>query len=430
MKERNNRILILGAGLAGLSAAYHSGFPVYEAQQLPGGTCRTQKLNDYTFDLGIHVLHSNNCYVLNLLKNVLKLNFIEHNRVGRIFSFNRFTRYPFQANTFGLPIPIVKECLVSYIEAFCKRNNNQNLKFENYKDWIISSFGEGVAKHFMIPYSEKFWTIPVYELTTEWLGKNIPMPTLDEVIEGALTKKTKEIGLNHTFRYPIKNGISALPEAFMKCGIKVFFNKLVVKIDLKNKEILFSDGTLESYHKLISTIPLPDLVRFVEAPISIMEIANQLKHNSIMCVNLGIDKDRLSDKHWIHYPEKKYSFFRISFPSNFSSQSAPKGKSSISAEVAYSYNKMIDKTNIVDTVIKDLIATKVIDKNHKIELITVKDIKYAYVIYDHNRLQCLNKIKQYLKENSIIVCGRYGNWEYQWMDDAILDGKRAADETV
>jgi len=430
MKKWLERNIILGAGLAGLSAGYHSGFPVYEAQQGPGGTCVSPKINGYVFDLGIHVLHTKNSYVLKLLQNDLRVKFNEQDRVGRIFSFDRFTRYPFQANTFGLPIPIVKECLVSYIEAFCKRMNSVGTNYENYEDWIISSFGVGVAKHFMIPYSDKFWTVPAKDLSTEWLDVRVPMPTPDEVVEGALTEQTKEFGPNAIFRYPLKNGISAIPESLMKSGVKVAFNKEAVKIDLKKKEITFSDGTLQSYSTLISTIPLPDLVKIVDVPKSISEAAGQLKHNSILCVNIGINRDKLCDKHWIYYPEKKYSFFRISFLTNFSSHMAPKGKSSLSAEVSYSEDKTINKKNIVDNVIKDLIKVNILDKDDKIELVDVRDIKYGYVIYDHNRSTSLNKIKKYFKKNSIIVCGRYGNWEYQWMDDAILDGKRAAEEAV
>lgn len=426
----NKQIIILGAGLAGLSAAYHGKMCVYEKDDMAGGMCVSPKTKGYTFDLGIHVLHSKNSYVLGLLQRDLKVKFNEQKRVGRIHSFDRLTRYPFQANTFGLPIPIVKECLVSYIKAYTKKKEGVSIKNDNYEDWIISTFGKGVAKHFMIPYSDKFWTVPAKELTTDWLDVRIPMPTLDEVVEGALTEQNKEFGPNAIFRYPMRNGISAIPGAFLKKGLNVTFNKRAIKIDTKRKKIKFSDGTEQAYNILISTIPLPELVQLIDAPESITKAADQLKYNSILCVNLGIDRNKLTDKHWIHYPEAKYSFCRMSFLKNFSPHLTPKGKSSISAEVSYSKYRKIDKETIVDTVIKDIVKAKVLKKSDKIEMIDVIDIKYGYVIYDHNRKKNLSKIKRYLKNKSIIVGGRYGSWEYQWMDNAILDGKRAAEEAL
>lgn len=433
MSDKDRQIIILGAGLAGLSAAYHGKMrSVYEQNSMVGGVCVSPKIKGYTFDLGIHVLHSKNSYVLDLLQKKLKVKFNQRNRVGRIFSFDRLTLYPFQANTFGLPIPIVKECLVSYIKVYANKNKskNTNTKYDNYEDWIISTFGKGVAKHFMIPYSDKFWTVPAKDLTTDWLDVRIPMPTLDDVVEGALTEQHKEFGPNSIFRYPLRNGIGAIPESFMKKGLNVTFNKRAVEIDTKRKKIKFSDGTEQTYDIMISTIPLPELVKLIDAPKSVTKAADQLKYNSILSVNLGIDRDKLTDKHWIHFPEEKYIFFRMCFMKNFSPNLVPKRKSSISAEVSYSKYKKIDKEAIVDAVKKDVVKAKILKKSDKIELVDVRDIKYGYVIYDHNRKRNLSKIKRYLKSKSIIVAGRYGSWEYQWMDDAILDGKRAAEEAL
>jgi UDP-galactopyranose mutase len=104
----------------------------------------------------------------------------------------------------------------------------------------------------------------------------------------------------------------------------------------------------------------------------------------------------------------------------------PQGKSSICAEVAYSATQPVCKETIAETVIKDLIKTGILSVQDKTELIAQFDLKYAYVIFDHQRKRNVNKIKRYFKEHSVILAGRYGNWEYQWTDDAILDGKRAA----
>lgn len=427
MLKKKPKIIILGAGLAGLSAAYHGDGRVFEKSIICGGTCNSPKVDGYIFDLGIHVLHTKNEEVLKLLEQDLKIKFHKRERVSWIYSYDRLTRYPFQANTYGLPVSIVKECLIEYFKAYCNAQRNKKPVIKNYEDWINSFFGKGIARLFMNPYSEQFWTVPPKDLTTDWMDVRIPMPSLEEVVEGALTDQEKGFGPNAIFRYPRRNGISEIPRAFIRNGgVNVSFNKEAAHIDLKRKEVTFSDGDTEAYDVLISTIPLPELFKIVKTPKSLSETARKLKYNSIICVNLGIDREKVNDSHWIHFVENKYSFFRISFLSNYSSSMAPKGKSSISAEIAYSKHKKINKDTVVDDVIKDLIKTKIIDKKDRIELVEVSDIKYGYVIYDHERSRAMSKIKRYFSNNSVILSGRYANWEYQWMDDAILDGKRAA----
>ncbi len=430
MKDGNGRTIILGAGLAGLSAAYHGGGSVYEGSDRYGGTCISPRVNGYTFDLGIHVLHTRNEYVIGLLRDILKIDLVDRKRSARLYSFDRLTRYPIQANTFGLPLPIVKDCLVSFIETYCERKKNRKQMCDNYEKWLVAAFGRGIAEHFMIPYSEKFWTVHPRNMTTDWLDVRIPMPALHEVVEGALTDQTREFGPNAIFRYPLRNGISAIPGAFVKNGVKVILNKKAVKIDIKKKEIEFADGTRQNYDVLISTIPLPELVDIANVPATVSQAARRLKYNSILCVNLGIDKANINTNHWIYYPEKKYSFFRISFLKNFSSTMAPGARSSITAEIAYSRKKKIDRDEIVDDVIKDLVSAKILTKKDKVELVDIRDIPYGYVIYNRERAGNLRKIRSFFRKNAVVLAGRYGNWEYQWMDDAILDGKRAAGEAA
>jgi UDP-galactopyranose mutase len=422
--------IILGAGLAGLSAAHHGGGKVCEKSDVPAGMCISPHINGYTFDLGIHVLHTRNEYVLKLLQQHLGLAFNQQRRSAWTYSYDTLTRYPFQANTFGLPVPVVKECLLSFIDAWRKKKERDSQDFDNYEDWVKATFGTGIADHFMIPYSQKFWTVPPSEMTTDWMDVRIPVPKLEEVIEGALASQEKGFGPNAVFRYPSKRGIAAIPEAFVENGIQVNLNMEAVRIDLGERQVRFSDGTVYKYDVLISTIPIPELVTLVDAPQEIISAVEHLQYNSIMCVNLGIDRNKITDSHWIYYPEKKFSFFRISFLMNFASSMAPVGKSSISAEVAYSGDRPIDKDNITDIVIKDLIEAKVLRKDDRIELVDLRDIEYAYVIYDHNRSKNVSKIKSFFKEHAVILAGRYGSWEYQWMDDAILDGKRAAEEAA
>ena len=97
-----------------------------------------------------------------------------------ICSHGAMTRYPFQANTFGLPRNIIKDCLVGFIDNHFDNLNDVN----TYHDWLLYMFGEGFSEHFMRPYCKKFWGVDAKELTTDWVNVRHPKPSLEEIIDG------------------------------------------------------------------------------------------------------------------------------------------------------------------------------------------------------------------------------------------------------
>jgi len=419
--------IIIGAGLSGLSAAYHGGGFVYEREDIVGGTCISPKVHGFVFDLGIHVLHTQNAYVLDLLNSRLKCKMRLKRRSAWIYSHSVMTKYPFQVNTFGLPENIKRSCVKGFKEV--AKNKIEEPGYENYEEWVYAKFGNGIANNFYLPYSEKFWTISPREMTTDWLNVRVPVPKLREVVEGSRRLYKKEYGPNALFRYPSKSGISEIPESFLsEVKDRIFLKKKAIDLSLKNRTIRFKDNSSVSYKTLISTMPIPELFKTLGdmVPSKVKDAVKGLRCNSILCVNIGIGRPNICDSHWIYYPEENYSFFRISFPGNFCRKLVPLNKSSITAEIAYSDYKPIDKKKIADKVIKDLLKAKIIKIKDKIELIDVRDIKYGYPIYDHDRKKNMEVIENYLKNFDIYLAGRYGRWEYQWMHDAILDGKRAA----
>ncbi len=416
--------VILGAGLAGLSAAYHGGGEVFEKDKSFAGTCGSLRSSDgFIFDLGIHALHTKNKYILGLLSRDKKLLLENKRRQAWIYSYGVLTKYPFQANTFGLPVKIIKECLAGFTRAIAKKQEN----YGNYEDWIYGVFGKGIAKNFYLPYSKKFWTLSADELTTDWLDVRVPRPQLQQVIRGAVSLQEEEFGPNAVFRYPRYGGIQGIAEALLKKGTVVNLGKEAVRVEADKKTVYFKDRTAVRYNKLISTIPLPELVGIITAsPLRARQAAQDLKHNSVFCINLGIKRQGLSPKHWIYYPKLDSPAFRISFPGNFSQFTVPKGWSSIQAEVSYSKFRPLVRDSIVERVIRSLIKTNILKVKDKIKLISTRDIKYAYCIYDHNRCRNLKAINNFLEKHNILSAGRYGKWEYLWMDEAILSGGEAA----
>jgi len=437
-----NEVIILGAGLAGLSTAYHLQqravkCRLYEKEKEPGGLCRSKYINGFTFDYDAHLLHFRRQYVFKLIGEIAPYIFASHRKNSWVFSYDRYTRYPFQANTYGLPHKVVADCLLGlaraklkkYTSCFFSRDAQKNYQ-GNFKEWLLKTFGRGISSHFMVPYNAKFWTVPLTELTSGGLDEYIPVASLKDAFRGGISNHNKVFGYNQQFWYPYRGGIDSVVKAFQNCIHGINTRKEVVSIDINKKIVEFRGGEKLKYTKIVSSLPLIEMQKIIkDLPAGIAEALNKLRYISIFNLNLGIDKRNISDKHWIYFPEHKYAFFRIGFSSNFSSNVTPEGKSSLYTEVSYSHSKPLDKETIVSQIIKDLMRLNILDKESDIVVQDINDIKYGYCLHDSQHSKATKQILDFLNHNGIYSIGRFGRWRYMSMEDAILDGKHIA-ETI
>ena len=422
---RSESIVILGGGVAGLAASVVTGAPVYEADSRVGGVAASDSGNGFTFDRGIHILQTKNARVLKLLDDAgVRLN--DYSRRAYIYSHDTYSPYPFQVNTAGLPLALRARCVWAYL------NREKAAKPHNYEEWRYANLGRGFADTFLIPYSEKFWTVHPREMTHEWTGNRVPQPTTLQVLRGSLWSKQTRIGTNVDFRYPDSApGYGAIPEALAQKAGPVCRGHRASRLDVRARTVHFDNGMAVRYQRLISTIPLPDLVNIcVDAPPTVRAAAAKLRTNSILVVNLGIGRSGLSDWHWAHFPEKDVSFFRISFPHNFSDIVTPRGMSAISAEVAYSPERPIDRESIVARVVDDLIRVRVLKRDDPVVFSMTRDIRYAYCIYDFERRSAVRTVREWLIGSGVVPAGRYGLWSYFWSDEAMMSGMQAGEKAL
>ena len=423
-----SKVVILGAGLAGLSAAYHlaADYEIYEKESEVGGLCRSRRINGFIFDRAVHTIYSQDEYATALVKKLLNGNLLSQTRSSWIYSKGVFTLYPFQANTFGLPVEVVKECVLGFIEA--KYSGNERRRPANFEDWIHSTFGKGIAEHFMLPFNRKLWATDLKEMSTRWIDGRIPQPDLEEVLGGALSNQSKEFGLNESFLYPRYGGIEALPRAFLPHVGNINLDQEVSAIYPDERRMVMADGCSRRYGKLISSLPLPKLMDMMDPVlISIQKASSQLKYNRVYSVSIGVNRTSISNAHWIYYPEQEFVFHRISFPMNFSPSMVPEGASSVTAEISASASKEISEHGLVQRVIDDLILARILEKSDEILVTDLVRLDPAYVIYNHSHLKNVSLIHQFLYDKEMYPCGRFGMWEYYNMDHAIMSGKSAAD---
>ena len=446
------KMLIIGAGLTGLSTAFHLekmggiDYSVYEKERKVGGLCRSEykpcpgSKEKFTFDILGHLLHLKEEYTIGLVRRLLKENLTtDIPRDSWIYSKGVYTRYPFQANTYGLPPKVVKECVFGFISAkyhslHCKTRPPEG----SFYNWILQNFGEGIAKHFMIPYNQKIWTVHPRDLTCGWIKVNpkyVPSPNIQEVVIGALEDQKKHFGYNVRFDYPRRGGIQKLPDAFEAKIKNLELNTNFSRVNIRKKVAYFDGGKIEEkFRFLVSTVPLPELILEIieDVPEKVKNAALKLKYTSVLSLNLGIKREEMDHGHWVYFPEKEYLFYRVGFPKKFSDEMCPPGTSSVYVEIAYKPEPITQEKEekFVARAKKNLVKAGILRTEREILVEHRERIAYAYVIYDRNRDRNLKIIQDYLKEKDIYSVGRYGGWKYSTMEEAILEGKEVAEKLV
>ena len=302
---------------------------------------------------------------------------------------------------------------------------------QNFEDFIYKVWGAGIAKHFAIPYNRKLWAVPLHEMETSWLGGRVPMPDLEEMIEGALKPVPKPMGPNARFGYPLKGGFQALMNGFLpllKGPLRS--NTRISAISPSRHTVTLGDGAELPYEKLISTMPLPALVRGMwnEAPEEVRQAAAGLRHVSVRCVHLGVGRESLTEKHWIYYPEDTI-FHRIFVQGNASPHCNAPGGFGLTCEITYSHHKPLpcDGDELIQRCIEDCRKVGIFNAEDPVIAAVQCDMPHAYVVYDHARPRNVAIIREWMAKLDIILSGRYSEWEYYNSDHAFLAGKKAAE---
>lgn len=483
-------VVVVGGGPTGLSAAYHLGTDalLLEQNDRVGGWCRSIEENGFTFDFAGHIMFSNDPYVHELYKLLLGDNVHWQNREAWIFSKDVYTRYPFQGALYGLPPQVIKECITGAIEArfgalkapkpsvngnghgngiACNGdkkahesnghgNGNGNGKPAvndccadgilestarlaqangsgpaNFEEFIYKVWGAGIAKHFAIPYNRKLWAVPLAEMETSWLGGRVPLPDLEEMIEGALQPVPRPMGPNARFGYPLRGGFQALMNGFLPhLRGPVRLNTRVTGVSPRRHTLTLDDGSELAYDQLISTMPLPVLVRLTgdEAPAAVRAAAAGLRYVSVRCVHLGVGRENLTEKHWIYYPEDTV-FHRIFVQGNASPHCNAAGGFGLTCEITHSPYKPLpcEGEALIRRCIEDCHKVGFFRPDDPIWAATQVNMPHAYVVYDHARPKNVAVIREWLAGQDILLAGRYSEWEYYNSDHAFLAGKKAAD---
>jgi protoporphyrinogen oxidase len=428
-----DQIIIVGGGLAGLTAGrtlQEAGreYLILETLDRPGGLCRTEVVDGFTFDHTGHLLHLKEGVSRDLIMDLIGDSLVQHTRKASVFVKGVLVDYPIQAHFGNLPAPFAGQCLEELLEA-ARHEVSGDMSFD---EWARKKFGPTLAGLFMIPYNAKLNVHPLNEMEISWTSWAVPVPTARELGNIARGLDPPAYGYNATFFYPAEGGIEILPrtlargqEQFIHTGSKV------ERVNTAERTVTLENGDMISYGFLINTMPLPDFVRITDGlHSSVKTAAGKFRHSSVLGVCLGLDAPVHTKDHWIYFPDRALPFYRVGFPPNFSDQVVPAGCGSLYAEVAWSGGQLPDADQAAEAVMNTLRAIGIIDASTGVLARTDFIMPCAYVFHDRFRAAHLGSILGYLRGMGILSAGRYGAWEYSAMQDAVQWGLDAAREIL
>jgi protoporphyrinogen oxidase len=448
-------VVILGAGLAGLSAAYHledRDFVLIDRESEVGGLCRSQRHDGFVFDFTGHLLHLRDPSIRDWVLELLPDGYRQLHRSAWIHSHDTLTPYPFQANTAGLPLEVRLDCLLGFIAAMAPQAAGRRgipesqqlidgLPFmtvcpppqagePNFLDWIMTTFGEGFAKHFFVPYNEKLWRRKLSAITGDWVSWSIPRPELADVLRGAITRSGKVYGYNPQFLYPAAGGIDHLPRS-IAAHIPESSMRLecaAVEISAAERRVTLSDGETLSGEFILSSIPLTTLAKITtDIPSDLKAAAADLDHVSIRAVNLGVRGEPVhTDAQWVYFPEPSAPFHRIGLPTALTPAMAPSGHHSLVAEISFRPHDDPGPEASLEQTVASLLQCGFLRSRDDIVTSKVVDIPLAYVVFDKRRREVLPELMRWFVQHGIVSMGRYGTWDYLAMEDSLRHGREVA----
>jgi protoporphyrinogen oxidase len=446
MKDnKQKKVVIIGGGPAGLTAAYQlckEGVEsvVLEKDNVVGGISRTVNYKGYLFDIGGHRFFTKVKAVDEMWREVLgEEKFLRRSRLSRIYYNKKFFYYPLKATNALLGLGILNSFLMlgSYMKAQVFPIKNE----VSFEDWISNRFGRRLFNTFFKTYTEKVWGIPCNEISADWAAQRIKGLSLISTIKNALlSSQTKDKGeiiktLIDAFDYPEKGPgqmWEMVADSIQKRGSELKMKSNVEGIVWQKGKVtaleLDIDGKKETVEgtDFISSMPVQELVRKMkpEPPDEVKEAAEKLGYRDFLTVSLIINKADLFQDNWIYIHDSAVKVGRIQNFKNWSPQMVPDPNKTCLGLEYFCFEGDGLWTTTDEELIK--LATKELGM---LGLVDPKDVEdgavvrmpKAYPIYDSVYVQAVNTIREFLSGlSNMYLVGRNGMHKYNNQDHSML----------
>lgn len=403
-KVSSENIVILGTGMAawGASQRLHAeGLTprLFDKNSFPGGHTASFATNGFIFDDGPHISFTEIPEVQTVLAEAVDQEYETLNaRVDNWYQ-GTWVKHPAISYLNALQPELVVQILSEYIEV-SRQPVRDTDTFANYHDWLLASYGPTFANNFPARYGKKYHTCEAKEMNVDWLGPRLHRPNLEEVLLGAIGPPQTEAHYVDKFRYPKSHGFEGYLRKFFTT-VEPKLGHKAVHIDPASRRITFENGHVESFHHLISSAPLPEMIKMIpDAPADVLEAASKLSCSQSVIVNIGVGRQDLSPAHWRYIYDQEMRSVRLSFPHMFSPSTCPPGHGAVQVEVYYSdkYKPLDHKPeDDIQPVINELTTMGIFGENENIVFSEARFIPYANVIFDLDSGPCAKTVQDYLR---------------------------------
>ena len=446
-------IVVLGAGLAGLSASYHLGHErcvVFEQKHHAGGHIHTEVVDGFTWDEGPHLSFTKYDYVRELFAESVNQDYLEYPVATGNYFQGQWIPHPAQSNLFAVPEPLRSACLSDFFASRDAPGAAHDGVPADYREWLHRAFGATFAETFPSAYTRKYWTLPPEQLTTDWVGERVYYPSVEDVTNGAKGPLPEQTHYIKKIRYPARGGYLSYARRLLD-GADVRYNHELTHVSFDERRLLFANGASVPFERLVSTLPLPILIERSDAPWHVREAAAALICTSLLLVNVTADHPTARAENWIYvYDEDKYAT-RINCTEMLSPNNAPSGKTGVQVEVYFSKARPQQDSPhaIAAAVCDELVEMGLVQARERIESVHTLPIRFANVTFDHTRREALAQVLDWLEQHglarepdeldpttdwdrkladarptgqTLMLAGRFGQWKYYWTDDCVLRG--------
>jgi protoporphyrinogen oxidase len=438
------RIVVIGAGPTGLGAGYrlqeigYENWTLYEKSDDVGGHATSHvDSHGFLWDEGGHVIFSHYPYFDKMIDEALGQEVHECVRESWIVNGESWVPYPFQNNLRYMPKDVQLKCLIGAAKAASNGKGDAS----NFRDWILATFGEGIAEAFMFPYNSKVWTSPLERMSKSWIAERVAVVDFKRLLENVLYERDDVgWGPNSKFKFPLHGGTGEIYRRIARrFSHKVKTGKKLVEVDSARRTVSFADGTGDKFDVLISTVPLDILVQILKpARLEFLDAAQHLEHNNLLVLGLGLEKPIETTKCWIYFTDPEIPCYRATYFSHYSPFNVPNGDtgrySSLMCEASVPNGESVDADSMLKQATAGLIRAGILEQSDSDRVVSRyhRFVPYSYPIPTLERDGALNVIQPALLNQKIYSRGRFGAWRYEIgnMDHSVLMGVEAVDHAL
>ncbi|MCP3916727.1 MAG: FAD-dependent oxidoreductase [bacterium] len=442
-------VLVLGAGLSGLAAAYELSragrrVTLVECEPAVGGMARSFRVGEYWLDFGPHRFYSRDAELERHVYEVLDDDVVVRERRSRIHLLGRYFDYPLRTGNVlrNLPPGLLARSIWDYL-AIRVRDRMAPIPDDNFESWVTRRFGRTLYELFFGTYTEKAWCMSPRDISADWASQRISQKSLADAVRQTLfpPRDGDVRGLTAEFLYPRNGGIGALARAYEEkvraAGGEVLTGATVRRIERDRRRVqrvhveVGGKRNVIGCDEVISTLPLPTLTPAITPAIDApaLAAAQELEYVGIVFVYLEVLQPSVSADHWIYLPERHLTIHRISEFKNFSDDAAPGDRTAVCCEITCrpgdaTWN--LAPAAAAEVAAGDLGRAGLVEPGRTRPL-AVRRLSHAYPVYDTTYQPRLQRVRSAVQElENFTSTGRQGLFRYNNMDHSIAMGRKAA----